>query len=256
MKPPVAARIPKTTVLHGETLVDAYFWLREKENPAVRAYLEAENAYADAETSHLDALSASLYDEMLARIQEDDTTAPYRFRGYEHWMETVKGRQYPIHHRRRLGGGGGADDARRQRSRPWAVVHVTRRLRDERRWRAPRVFDRRHRFPAIPTSREEPCDRRVVESHFREDDLRDLGRGFEDDLLHRGGPREARGAAVPGAGLQRRRSGAHLRRGRRTIQSGDLPVEERRVSPSWSRRRTPPPSSTSSRRGRPRRRSA
>ena len=107
MKPPVAARIPKTTLLHGETLVDPYFWLREKENPEVRAYLEAENAYADAETSHLSALSVSLYDEMLARIQEDDTTAPYRFRGYEHWMETVKGRQYPIHHRRRLGRDGG-----------------------------------------------------------------------------------------------------------------------------------------------------
>lgn len=103
MKPPVAARIPKTTLLHGETLVDPYFWLREKENPAVSAYLEAENAYAEAQTSHLAALSASLYDEMLGRIQEDDTTAPYRFRGYEHWTETVKGRQYPIHHRRRLG---------------------------------------------------------------------------------------------------------------------------------------------------------
>jgi oligopeptidase B len=103
MKPPVAARIPKIIPLHGETLVDPYFWLREKDNPEVRAYLEAENEYADAQTSHLTILSASLYDEMLARIQEDDTTAPYRFRGYEHWMETVKGRQYPIHHRRLLG---------------------------------------------------------------------------------------------------------------------------------------------------------
>ena len=106
MKPPLASRIPRTTVLHGETLVDPYFWLREKENPEVRAYLEAENEYAEAETSHLAALSASLYDEMLARIQEDDTSAPYRFRGYEHWMETIKGRQYPIHHRRRLGQAG------------------------------------------------------------------------------------------------------------------------------------------------------
>ncbi|MBX7186613.1 MAG: S9 family peptidase [Vicinamibacteria bacterium] len=106
MKPPVAARIPRTTVLHGETLVDPYFWLREKENPAVREYLEAENAYADAATAHLSGLTAALYDEMLARIQEDDTTAPYRFRGFDHWMETVKGRQYPIHHRRRTTGAG------------------------------------------------------------------------------------------------------------------------------------------------------
>ena len=102
MKPPVAARVPKTTLLHGETLVDPYFWLREKQNPEVRAYLEAENAYAEDATSHLTRLSASLYDEMLARIQEDDTSAPYRLRGYEHWTETVKGRQYPIHHRKRL----------------------------------------------------------------------------------------------------------------------------------------------------------
>lgn len=101
-KPPEAVRIPKRTTLHGETLDDPYFWLREKENPAVRAYLEAENAYADAVTAPLDGLTSSLYDEMLARIQEDDTSAPYRFRGYEHWVQMVKGHQYPIHHRRRL----------------------------------------------------------------------------------------------------------------------------------------------------------
>ena len=102
MIPPVAARIPKTTFLHGEALEDPYFWLREKENPAVRDYLEAENAYADEATAHLAGLSTSLYDEMLGRIQQDDTSAPYRFAGYEHWTETVKGLQYPIHHRRSL----------------------------------------------------------------------------------------------------------------------------------------------------------
>ncbi|MEO8360507.1 MAG: S9 family peptidase [Vicinamibacteria bacterium] len=102
MKPPEAPRVPKTTILHGETLEDPYFWLREKENPSVRAYLEAENDYADDATAHLGALSSSLYDEMLARIQEDDTSAPYRFRGYEHWIEMVTGKQYPIHHRRAL----------------------------------------------------------------------------------------------------------------------------------------------------------
>jgi oligopeptidase B len=102
MRPPEATRIPRTTVLHGETLEDPYFWLREKENPAVSAYLEAENDYADAVTAHLKGLTATLYDEMLARIQEDDTSAPYRFRGYEHWTQTIKGLQYQVHHRRRL----------------------------------------------------------------------------------------------------------------------------------------------------------
>lgn len=103
MKPPQAQAIPKTISLHGETLVDPYFWLREKENPAVRAYLEAENSYADHVLAPLDEFSKALYDEMLARIQEDDTSAPYRFAGYEHWVRMVKGQQYPIHHRRRFG---------------------------------------------------------------------------------------------------------------------------------------------------------
>ena len=101
--PPVARTIPRTTELHGETLVDNYFWLREKENPEVRAYLEAENAYADAVTAPLAPLVASLYDEMLARIEEDDTSAPYLFRGYLHRTRTQKGRQYPIHERRHEG---------------------------------------------------------------------------------------------------------------------------------------------------------
>ena len=101
--PPVARQIPKTTVLDGEVLEDPYFWLREKDNPQVRAYLEAENAYAEAVTAPLAGLTASLYDEMLARIQEDDTSAPYLFRGYEHRVRTDKGRQYPIHERRPAG---------------------------------------------------------------------------------------------------------------------------------------------------------
>lgn len=107
LTPPVARPIPRTTRLHGETLVDNYFWLREKENPEVRAYLEAENAYADAATSSQAGLAASLYDEMLARIQEDDTSAPYRFRGYLHRVRTEKGRQYPVHERRAADGQGG-----------------------------------------------------------------------------------------------------------------------------------------------------
>ena len=107
LTPPVARPIPKITLLHSETLVDPYFWLREKENPEVRAYLEAENAYADAVTASESGLAASLYDEMLARIQEDDTSAPYRFRGYLHRVRTEKGRQYPIHERRAVDEQGG-----------------------------------------------------------------------------------------------------------------------------------------------------
>jgi oligopeptidase B len=106
LNPPIAKIIAKETVLHGETLQDPYFWLREKENPEVRAYLEAENSYADAVTAPLAPLSASLYDEMLARIQEDDMSAPYRFCGYDHRVRTEKGRQYAIHERRKSGDAG------------------------------------------------------------------------------------------------------------------------------------------------------
>jgi len=102
MKPPVARPLPHATLLHGETLEDPYFWLREKENPEVRAYLEAENDHADHATAHLQPLSASLYDEMLARIQEDDTSAPYRLRGYLHRIRMEKGGQYPIYERLRV----------------------------------------------------------------------------------------------------------------------------------------------------------
>lgn len=105
MKPPRAPAIPRTIALHGDTLEDPYFWLREKESPEVRAYLEAENRYADQVMAPFDDLASALYEEMLARTQEDDTSAPYRSHGYEHWVQMVKGLQYPIHHRRRLSQG-------------------------------------------------------------------------------------------------------------------------------------------------------
>ncbi|MBJ6870666.1 hypothetical protein JG644_18745, partial [Vibrio cholerae] len=55
-KPPVAKKIPKVITAHGETWTDDYFWMRDKKNPEVIAYLEAENAYADAVMNHTKAL--------------------------------------------------------------------------------------------------------------------------------------------------------------------------------------------------------
>ena len=69
---PVARKAPGGTTLHGETLTDPYAWLREKSNPEVRAYLEAENAYADAMTKPLARLRDTLYGEILGRIKETD----------------------------------------------------------------------------------------------------------------------------------------------------------------------------------------
>lgn len=84
-----------------ERLEDEYFWLREKENPAVRAHLEAENAYADSVMKPTEPLQEALYEEMLGRIQQTDLSVPYRKGNDFYYSRTEKGKQYPIHCRRR-----------------------------------------------------------------------------------------------------------------------------------------------------------
>src|SRR5207302_10573534 len=59
--PPVAKKVPKTTEINGRSLVDNYYWLREKKNPEVKAYLEAENAYTDAVMKPTEGLQKKLY---------------------------------------------------------------------------------------------------------------------------------------------------------------------------------------------------
>src|SRR6266849_5838337 len=100
-QPPVARREPVEHVLHGDRRVDDYAWLRQKENPHVIAYLEAENAYTDAILQPTEQLQEKLYQEMLGRIQQTDLTVPYRLRGYFYFTRTQEGKQYPLHFRRR-----------------------------------------------------------------------------------------------------------------------------------------------------------
>jgi oligopeptidase B len=95
-KPPKAKLIPKTTKIHGDTLVDNYFWMREKSNPEVIAYLEAENAYTDAVMKPTESFQQSLYKEILGRIKQTDLTVPYREGDYYYYSRTVEGKQYPI----------------------------------------------------------------------------------------------------------------------------------------------------------------
>jgi len=89
-------------VLHGDRRVDDYAWLRQKENPHVIAYLEAENAYTDAILRPTEQFQEKLYQEMLGRIQQTDLTVPYRLRGYFYFTRTEEGKQYPLHFRRGL----------------------------------------------------------------------------------------------------------------------------------------------------------
>jgi oligopeptidase B len=96
MQPPVARRLPRTLEIHGETLVDEYGWLREKEAADVLAYLQAENAYAERVMQGTGELRERLYKEMLARIKETDLSAPYRKGRYWYYGRTEEGKQYPI----------------------------------------------------------------------------------------------------------------------------------------------------------------
>ncbi|HEX6851074.1 MAG TPA: S9 family peptidase [Candidatus Polarisedimenticolaceae bacterium] len=99
--PPTAKKVPRTLVLHGETRVDDYFWLRDKANPEVQDYLRAEDAHASAWMKPTEGLQQRLYDEMLGRIQEDDLSVPVRKGGWFYFSRTEKGKQYPILCRKR-----------------------------------------------------------------------------------------------------------------------------------------------------------
>ncbi len=95
-KPPMAEKKTKTTNIHGETLVDDYFWLREKASPAVMAHLKAEDDYTESVMKPTKALQEKLYNEMVSHIKETDSQVPYRRGDYFYYTRTEKGKQYPI----------------------------------------------------------------------------------------------------------------------------------------------------------------
>jgi len=99
--PPVAKKVPHVTEVNGYKLVDNYYWLRDKPNPEVRAFLEAENAYTDSVMKPTEAFQKKLYDEMLSRIKETDVDVPYREGEYFYYVRTEAGKQYPIRCRKK-----------------------------------------------------------------------------------------------------------------------------------------------------------
>ncbi|MDQ3009362.1 MAG: S9 family peptidase [Acidobacteriota bacterium] len=102
-KPPIAKKNPKTTQIHGYTVVDDYGWLRDdkRENPGVVNHLKAENDYADAMTRSQQGFRDALYKEMLGRIKEDDAQVPYKQGDYFYYSRTEKGKQYAIRCRKK-----------------------------------------------------------------------------------------------------------------------------------------------------------
>src|SRR6059058_4580618 len=99
--PPATEKKPHVTNIHGDTLVDNYFWLREKKNPDVIAHLEAENAYTAAMMAGTETLQQKLYDEMLGHVKQTDVNVPYRLGEYYYYSRTEEGKQYPIYARKR-----------------------------------------------------------------------------------------------------------------------------------------------------------
>ena len=99
--PPVASKRPVELEMHGDVRVDDYFWLRERDNPEVIAYLEAENAYADSALADASGLQQRLVDEMAGRMQQEDVSAPYKYGDYFYYRRYEEGKDYPIYARRK-----------------------------------------------------------------------------------------------------------------------------------------------------------
>jgi oligopeptidase B len=100
LTPPVAKKVPKAIITHGDKRVDDYFWLREKTNSEVIAYLKAENAYTEAVTQPLQPFREKLYSEMLSHLKETDSSAPVRRGEFFYYTRTEKGKNYPIYCRK------------------------------------------------------------------------------------------------------------------------------------------------------------
>jgi oligopeptidase B len=95
VQPPVAKKVPHVTQVNGVTLKDNYFWLRDKKDPDVMKYLEAENAYTAAVMKPTSELQESLYKEMLSHLKQTDLGVPAREGGYFYYSRTEEGKQYP-----------------------------------------------------------------------------------------------------------------------------------------------------------------
>jgi oligopeptidase B len=98
--PPIAHKAHTETALHGVLLADDYAWLRDKQNPEVSAYLEAENAYAESLMAPLAGLRDQLYQEMLSHVKQTDISVPFRDGAWWYYTRTEEGRQYSIHCRK------------------------------------------------------------------------------------------------------------------------------------------------------------
>jgi len=101
MQAPKAKKVKHELTKHGQTRIDNYFWLNKREDPEVVKYLNEENAYTAAMMKHTDSLQEKLYQEMIARLKQDDATVPYLKNGYYYYNRYEEGKEYPIYCRKK-----------------------------------------------------------------------------------------------------------------------------------------------------------
>ncbi len=94
--PPLAPVHQRERTHHGDTVLDPYEWLRDKESPETLAYLEAENAYTEGRTAHLAGLREAIFTEIKSRTQETDLSVPARVGSFWYYSRSVEGKQYGI----------------------------------------------------------------------------------------------------------------------------------------------------------------
>ncbi len=98
---PVATKINKELIIHGDVRVDPYYWLNDRDDPAVTNYLIEENTYLENFMSHAKDFREKLFNEMVGRIKQTDMSVPYKDNGYYYITRFEEGQEYPIHSRRR-----------------------------------------------------------------------------------------------------------------------------------------------------------
>jgi len=99
--PPKAEKIKRELTIHNHTRIDHYYWLQERENPKVMAYLKAENEYQEAVMKHTEDFQKKLYEEIIGRIKQEDQSVPYKKNGYYYYTRYETGKEYPIYCRKK-----------------------------------------------------------------------------------------------------------------------------------------------------------
>ena len=97
LQPPIAKIIPKELEKHGDVRIDNYYWLNDRENPEVIDYLNKENEYYQKSTEHTKQFQGILFEEMKARIKEDDQQVTYYYNSYQYITRFEIGKVYPIY---------------------------------------------------------------------------------------------------------------------------------------------------------------